>query len=243
MTKRLRMIAGPNGSGKSTLMRRLSEDYAVNFYDFLNADDIFAEVSRSLAYQPMFSVDGDALADYAARSTYPEAVKNCFTGGVITVEDDCVRFRDSSAVNSYTIALLTNFLQHESIRCGRCFSQETVFSHPSKIAALAAAKAAGYRTYLYYIATSSPRINSSRVANRARQGGHDVPPEKIAERYRRSLALVPQALPQLSRAYFFDNSGSEMTYLAQWNPTDGLIRSSATDFKPKWMESIYEKLS
>lgn len=34
------MVAGPNGSGKSTLMRRLAADYAVNFYDVLNADDI-----------------------------------------------------------------------------------------------------------------------------------------------------------------------------------------------------------
>lgn len=47
MVSRFRMIAGPNGSGKSTLRAWLAHDYAVNFYNFLNADDILAEVVRS----------------------------------------------------------------------------------------------------------------------------------------------------------------------------------------------------
>ena len=47
MTQRFRMIAGPNGSGKSTLADLLHRDYAVNFYTMLNADEIFAEVSKT----------------------------------------------------------------------------------------------------------------------------------------------------------------------------------------------------
>lgn len=58
MTKRFRMVAGPNGSGKTTLMRRLAADYAVNFYDILNADDIFAEVCRTNAREG-FSIEHD----------------------------------------------------------------------------------------------------------------------------------------------------------------------------------------
>ena len=61
MTKRFRMIAGPNGSGKSTLANLLRRDYAVNFYTMLNADDIFAEVSRTHAYLPALPVDGEEL--------------------------------------------------------------------------------------------------------------------------------------------------------------------------------------
>lgn len=57
MIKRFRLIAGPNGSGKSTLMRQLATDYAVNFYDVLNADDIFAEVSRSGCFLPLMFYD------------------------------------------------------------------------------------------------------------------------------------------------------------------------------------------
>ena len=48
VTRRFRLLAGPNGSGKTTLKRRLERDYAVNFYDSLNADEIFAEVKGVL---------------------------------------------------------------------------------------------------------------------------------------------------------------------------------------------------
>ena len=65
MTKRFRMIAGPNGSGKSTLAGLLRRDYAVNFYTMLNADDIFAEVSKTRAYLPSLPVDGESLLRYA----------------------------------------------------------------------------------------------------------------------------------------------------------------------------------
>ena len=233
MTKRFRMIAGPNGSGKSTLMHRLERDYAVNFYDFLNADDIFAEVKRTGSYLPHISVEEKALEKYAIDSEYANSVKACFDGKRITIDNDCVRFHDTDAINSYTVALLTNFLQRAYILSGVSFSQETVFSHPSKIEALKAARDAGYRTYLYYIATDSWKINSARVANRAKQGGHDVPADKIAARYQRSLELLPEALPYLSRAYFFDNSGEEMKYLGQWNERDGLVWQMKT--LPIWL--------
>ena len=56
MVKRFRMIAGPNGSGKSTLVQRLRDDYSVNFYTFVNADEILAQVSQTGAYSPKFPV-------------------------------------------------------------------------------------------------------------------------------------------------------------------------------------------
>ena len=236
MTKRFRMIAGPNGSGKSTLASRLERDYAVNFYDFLNADDVFAEVAKTLAYRPSFPIENADLVAYAAASEYDDSVKACFAKGDIAVIDECIRFASPAVVNSYTIALVVNFLQAQSIKEGRSFSQETVFSHPSKLAALESAKAAGYRTYLYYVATSSPRINLGRVANRVAKGGHQVPEEKILSRYNRSLESVSRSLEFLSRAYFFDNSGDEMRFLGEWNGESGF--QSTTSDLPRWFTDL-----
>lgn len=233
MVCRFRMIAGPNGSGKSTLVSRLRDDYAVNFYDFLNADDIYAAVRQSGAYSPRFPFGMDELAQYADVTTYDDSVKRCFRDGRIRIDGDCVRF-SADAVNSYTIALFTNFLQDASIRRGLSFSQETVFSHPSKVAALRHAKEAGYRTYLYYVATATPIINRDRVANRYSQGGHDVPVEKIAARYYRSLAQLKDAIPFLSRAYFFDNSCAEMRYLGSYSEEDGFVFSVPPAQLPRW---------
>ena len=240
MTKRFRMIAGPNGSGKSTLAAWLMRDYAVNFYTMLNADDVFAQVKRTGAFFAPFPVDGEALAGYADRTEYAAMEKSRFTSGEIVVEDDCVRFNSPDAVNSYSVALLVNFLQDECINRGVSFSQETVFSHPSKIAALAKAKAAGYRTYLYYVATDAAEINTDRVARRYAQGGHDVPPEKVRERYSRSLANVIPALPHLSRAYFFDNSGAEMLYLASYSEGDGLETQLSDEAPPMWFRRMQQ---
>ena len=62
-------------------------------------------------------------------------------------------------------------------------------SHRSKIDILVQAQQAGYRTYLYFVATDDPTINISRVRNRVALSGHDVPADKIVTRYYRSLDL------------------------------------------------------
>ena len=150
MVKRFRLIAGPNGSGKSTLVKWLGERYKVNFYSFVNADDIFAQVLDTGVYSPKFPVSKEELLGYAEASTYSEEIKAVYRSEQIRIENDCVHF-EKKAVNSYTIALFANFLQSRFLNRGESFSQETVFSHPAKIDALKTARAAGYRTYLYFV--------------------------------------------------------------------------------------------
>ena len=237
MTPRFRVVAGPNGSGKTTLMRRLAADYAVNFYDVVNADDIFAEVRRTGGYAPRIPVEGESLRGYAESSSYAESVKAPFLDGRICISAGCVRFVPSGAADSYTIALLAGFLQSEHLRQGVSFSQETVFSHMSKIDALRVARAAGFRTYLYFVATESPEINVARVENRAALGGHSVPREKIESRFAASVANAAVALPHLSRAFFFDNSGETMRFFAEWGEGAGLSYVAGTT-APGWFAPI-----
>jgi predicted ABC-type ATPase len=235
---RLRFVAGPNGSGKTTLMRRLAADYAVNFYDVINADDIFAEVARTGAYAPRMPVDSASLLKFALASSYGAEVKTAFIDSKVQVKDDCIVFAPD-AVNSYTVALVAAFLQHEFILERRSFSQETVFSHPSKIEALREARRCGFRTYLYFVATEDASINAARVENRAALGGHFVPPGKIASRFPLSIENAAEALRYLSRAYFFDNSGETMRFLAEWDETRGisLADGGRGDF-PNWLAQI-----
>ena len=74
-------------------------------------------------------------------------------------------------------------------------------SHPSKVAVLERAQQWGYRTYLYFVATDDPAINRSRVRSRVKLGGHDVPDDKIDDRYHRSLDLLMEAISHTNRAY------------------------------------------
>ena len=61
-----------------------------------------------------------------------------------------------------------------------------------------------------------------------------MPQEKIVARYARSIANVSAALPYLSRAFFFDNSGAEMRYLASYSEEDGLDLLVPESDLPKW---------
>lgn len=83
---------------------------------------------------------------------------------------------------------------------------ETVMSHPSKIAELQQARAAGYTIAVHFVATDDPAINVERVALRVAAGGHDVPRRKIVARHARTLALAPCALGFADDALIFDNS-------------------------------------
>lgn len=216
MTPRMRIFAGPNGSGKSTLAAWLSTDYAVNLYHFINADALFAEISCSFRTACPFSTDNDALLSFVSRTTFPDLQKAFFSSGQIHIENDIVVF-EREAVNSYTAAMLADFYRSEYIARKESFSFETVFSHPSKIETIKTAQANGFRTYLYFVATENPKINISRVYSRVKQGGHDVPVDKIVERFHRCLDNVGGALPCLNRAYFFDNSDNGIRFVAEMN--------------------------
>ena len=91
------------------------------------------------------------------------------------------------------------------------FSFETVMSHESKIDLMARAADVGYDITLFFICTSDPKINLRRVRMRVAMGGHDVPPDRIIARYRRSLDLLCRATLFARRSVLFDNS-AEVTY-------------------------------
>ena len=94
---------------------------------------------------------------------------------------------------------------------------------------------AGYRTYLYFVATSDIAINVARIANRVQSGGHSVPDEKVVARSKRTLGNVGAALPFCSRAFFFDNSMLEMRFLAEYSKGIGFV--SVSDNLPSWFET------
>lgn len=235
MTPRFRMIAGPNGSGKTTLCGRLAADYSVNFYTMVNADRMFAEASATRNLQMPVPIDANAFARHLAASSYPPEVLAPFRDGRIALDDDCFRFRNARTVTTYTVSLLANFAQEALIEAGQSFSQETVFSHPSKIDALRRARERGYRTYLYFVATETPAINAFRVQSRVRKGGHLVPADKVASRYERSLRQIAPALPFLSRAYFWDNSGQDFRFLAEYEAGHGFVHMVSR--LPSWFRA------
>lgn len=91
---------------------------------------------------------------------------------------------------------------------GRSFVSETVFSHPSKLQLLADAQAAGFRTVLLVVCVDDAQQLVRRVAQRVREGGHAVPPERILARYPRTLAHLKGAVRLADLALLYDTSGA-----------------------------------
>lgn len=90
----------------------------------------------------------------------------------------------------------------------RSFSFETVMSHPSKIDILLRAKQAGFFLQLFFIGTEDPQISADRVALRVAQGGHDVPRDRIAPRWFRTMNQLFSAIEASDRAFVFDNTSA-----------------------------------
>ena len=232
MTPRLRMLAGPNGSGKSTLAAQLSSDYAVNLYRFVNADLLFAEVVQSHRTACPFSIDNAELVQFVAQSTYPREYKRPFESGEIYIDEEDYLHFSANGINSYSVAIVADFFKEQYLKHRISFSFETVFSHPAKIDILRRAQAAGFKTYMYFVATETPVINVNRIKERVALGGHDVPEEKTRSRYLRCMEQVRYALSYLNRAYFFDNSTEQSIYLAEYESEAGFTLHS--ELLPSW---------
>ena len=107
-------------------------------------------------------------------------------------------------------------------------------SHTKKIELLGKARSSDFRNYLYFVATEDPEINISRVQIRVKEGGHDVPIDKIVSRYYRSLGNLLDAIRFTDRAYVFDNSGAEAILVAEI--TEGKKIEVATSSVPVWFQ-------
>lgn len=92
-----------------------------------------------------------------------------------------------------------------AIEARRSFVSETVFSHPSKLELLKTAGEAGYLRHLYVILIPED-LAVERVKVRVEVGGHDVPEEKIRQRFSRLWRLLCQAIQIADVAEVRDNS-------------------------------------
>jgi predicted ABC-type ATPase len=204
-TSRMRVFAGPNGSGKSTTIKEVQRNFYTGVY--INADDI-EKTGREKGFINLgdygLTADETTFTNFLQQSTlFQKAAKEGFLID-LTFSDNVIKIRKDT--HSYEAALIAEFLRQLLIEEGNTFSFETVMSHPSKLDIFKNAHAAGFKNYLYFIATVSPKINIDRVAARVKKGGHAVDPRKIEERYYRSLDLLSDMIPYCHRCYLIDNS-------------------------------------
>jgi predicted ABC-type ATPase len=107
-------------------------------------------------------------------------------------------------------------LRRTLLEAGTSFCTESVFSDPvgSKRGFLEQAGRAGYFTLLVFIGIAGPELSAMRVAQRVRHGGHDVPDEKLQQRFPRTLENLRAAIPVVDETWVLDNSSYAAPYRA-----------------------------
>lgn len=234
LAPRLRMFAGPNGSGKSTIKDMLPTEW---LGVYINADDIEKSI-RTLGHLNLSDFQVTATADelqaFFTASTLLAKAGLLVQAPQLTLVDNLVQFGDVAA-NSYFASVLADFIRHKLLSAKVSFTFETVMSSPDKVDFLRKAQQAGYRTYLYFVATEDPDINVARVQSRVVMGGHPVAEDKIRSRYVRSLELLSEAVSYANRAYIFDNSGAEEVWITEVG--DGTEMEMKTDQMPAWFKA------
>ena len=203
----------------------------------VNADEIEKTIRKTLKIQfSEFSVTSQMgeLRSFLRQSTL--LAQADLTGQIdqLTFDENGIGF-ELVAVNSYWASVISDYIRHQLLANGTSFTFETVMSSPDKVAFLCKARAQGFRTYLYYVATEDSAINIERVRQRVASGGHAVATDKIISRYQRSLSHLAQAVECADRAYLFDNSGHERLWVAE--ATHGLELEMKCEQMPHWFKN------
>lgn len=177
MAKWFWIVGGINGAGKTTLVSWLMDRATPAAH--ADSDYFGALTDSNLVW-----LNPDRVAaDWVAQGRFPSfAAAN--KAAADHVEAECDRLLDS----------------------GASVMVETVLSSEKYVRRVARAKQAGFKIGLIYIVLRTPELAVARVATRVAAGGHDVPAEKIAARWRRSLDNFPRFFDAADFALVFDNS-------------------------------------
>jgi len=106
---------------------------------------------------------------------------------------------------------------HEYSRLGASFAFETTLSGRTYAHMIPGWQADGYHVKLYFLALPSAEMAIARVAERVRQGGHNVPEQVIQRRFSAGRANFDNLYRELVDSWaLYDNAGDE-PLLMDWS--------------------------
>jgi predicted ABC-type ATPase len=146
----------------------------------------------------------------------------------------------NTGVDSFEAARILDGRRVAMIHEGRGFITETVFSDPggAKLDMLRAAVEEEFDVELIYIGLASPALSAKRIEQRVARGGHDVPTEKLAARFKRSLANLRAAIEFVPVATLYDNTLASAPYRFVARFERGILVERGEGRLPAWTRGI-----
>jgi len=97
-------------------------------------------------------------------------------------------------------------LLEQAIAGGRDYRFETTLGGRTIAQLLEKAARSGHRLRIWFCGLASPDLHLRRVQSRVAHGGHDIPEDKIRERWNRSRENLVRLLPLINHLRVYDNS-------------------------------------
>jgi predicted ABC-type ATPase len=107
-------------------------------------------------------------------------------------------------------AIMATRMREECLNNNEDFCFETVLSTERNLNLLKEAKLKGYFIKCFFVVTVSEEINVQRVKYRVSTGGHDVPEDKIKDRYKKSISMIRELYKICDILQIYDNSGDSI---------------------------------
>ncbi len=119
---------------------------------------------------------------------------------------------------------------------GYTFTQETTLSGVKTLKTIKKAKENDYLINLYYIGLDEVEESLSRIDNRVKKGGHDIPEADVRKRYSKRFVDLIKILKYCDTAIFFDNNNGFVP-VAEYKNGELTINANA---EPKWIWKLNE---
>ena len=121
---------------------------------------------------------------------------------------------------------------------GISFTQETTLAGRKTEATARQVRDLGYCVRLFYIGLDSAEESLSRIENRVKRGGHDIPHDDVIRRFVGRWEAVAKVLPYCDEADFYDNDNG-FVLVAEYR--NGELRTIGTR-RPAWLAELQEYL-
>lgn len=119
------------------------------------------------------------------------------------------------------------------------FTQETTLSGVKTLKTIQSARELDYFIRLYYIGVNSSDESISRIANRVRKGGHNIPSEDVERRFNKRFEDLAKVLPYCNEVRFFDNENG-FTEIAEYK--NGSLVTKVENI-PEWLINLKRHLA
>lgn len=155
--------------------------------------------------------------------------------GVIVNTDALIKIHGSGLKGGKSaLGIITHCLENDMD-----FSQETTLSGKKTLRTIISAREKSYYIRLYYIGVNSLEESLSRIENRVKKGGHDIPDDDVKRRYEKRFEDLARILPFCNEVQLFDNENG-FVYVGEYR--NGQL-FTVGNYLPDWIKALKEYLS